>query len=250
VILSRSKKFIFFRVAKTGSTTAEVMLRLSNAFDLEQDTLTGTREFSFPTVNRINQRYPDPEGLFEWPHARPIDLIKLGVLTLEELREYECYAFLRPVADRFVSGYLHNTRSGRWKDWRGEYGFRVKQFMERWRQDHEHFSAWEIIGRPQVDWFFVDGEQLVKPLDFANFEDELRWLIRKVGGYEFAEIPKLNSAWQIRESEEARKGWARSIWDTQPEIRAEALDRYVDDVRFYEENFGENVDRSRLYQYG
>jgi len=248
MILSRSKKFIFFRVAKTGSTTAEVMLRMSNAFDLSQDTLTGTRDWSFPTVNRIPQRYPDPEGLFEWPHARPIDLIKLGVMTLEELREYDCYAFLRPTGARFVSGYLHNTRTTRWRKWRGEYGFEPEQFMKRWREDHDHFSAWDIIGRPQTEWFFVDGEQLVTPLDFENYEEELKNLIRKVGGYEFAEIPKLNTAWQIREAEDKRKGWARAIWDTYPEVREEAMERYKEDIRFYEENFGEHPDHHRLHK--
>lgn len=248
MILSRSKKFIFFRVAKTGSTTAEVMLRLSNAFDLSQDTLTGTRDFELPTVNRINQRYPDPEGLFEWPHARPIDLINLGVMTLEELREYDCYAFLRPTRTRFISGYLHHMRSGHWKKWRGEYGFKPRQFMARWREDHCAFSAWEIIGRKQTEWFFVDGEQLVTPLDFNDFQNELKKVIKKVGGHEFAEIPKINRAWQVREFVDRREGWAKEIWDTQPEVRAEALAYYADDVKFYEESFNGDTGNSVLHK--
>ena len=58
MIISHSKKFVFFRVAKTGSTTAEVMLRMSGAFDTAADILTGTREWELPSCN-INEDHVD-----------------------------------------------------------------------------------------------------------------------------------------------------------------------------------------------
>ena len=244
MILSHSKKFIFFRVAKTGSTTAEVMLRLSNAFDFEQDTLTGTREWELPTINRLEQRY-DTE-LFDWTHATPQDLIDLKVMTLDQLREYDCYAFVRPIGSRFVSGYMHCVGSKRKWTRVEQMGLQPHQFMERWRQDHERFSAWEIIGRKQVDWFYCEGEQIVTPLDFNNYENELQALLKKLDGNQFLEIPKLNRSIQEPSFIETRREWARQIWETQPEIQQEVLEHYIEDYRFYENNFG--TSNTQLYK--
>lgn len=243
MILSHSKKFIFFRVTKTGSTTAEVMLRLSSAFDLEQDMLTGTREWVLPTVNRLDKRHPDPE--FNWAHATPQDLIDLGVVTMAQLREYDCYAYLRPIGSRFVSGYMHCMRTGKWGPY-GRYGFQPKQFMARWREEHSKYSAWELIGREQKKWFFAEGEQVVTPLDFANYQTELKGVLKELGGNQFDEIPVLNRSHQELDSVKRRRDWAKAIWDEQPEIREEAYERYADDHAFYLESFGGTTSTAQL----
>lgn len=236
MILSHSKKFIFFRVAKTGSTTAEVMLRLSSAFDFSQDFLSGTREWVLPTINRLEERHPDPE--FNWSHATPQDLIDLGVLTMEQLREYDCYAYVRPVGSRFVSGYMHCMRTGKWGP-EGKHGLQPDQFMKRWREDHDKYSAWEIIGRDQTEWFFAEGEQVVQPLDFSNYQAELHRVLKALGAIQFAEIPRLNRSHQELSSVERRRAWAKAIWDDQPEVQCEVYERYANDIAFYQENFGE-----------
>ena len=231
MIISHSKKFIFFRVAKTGSTTAEVMLRLSNAFDLAQDTLTATKEFELPHINRL----PGGSDDMNWAHATPQQLIDLGVMTIEQLREYSCYAFVRPIEGRFVSAYLHASRSHLW----GRAGVQPEQFIERWRDKQPMFSLIEIIGRPQTDWFFVGDEQVTTPLDFADYENELRYLLALLGGNQFEEIPRINRATQhqlIRNS--GRRQWARNAWRNYPEVQREVHERYAADHQFYTENFG------------
>ena len=57
MIISHRLKFAFFRVPKTGSTTMEFMLRLSDVFD-QNDMLSASLQGGFPAVN-----VPDIESL-------------------------------------------------------------------------------------------------------------------------------------------------------------------------------------------
>lgn len=237
MIISHSKKCVFFRVTKTGSTTAEVLLRLSGAFDLAEDIFCSTDEWELPALNlpEIDHDVCD----IGWRHATPGRLIEWGVMTLEQLREYDCYAFLRPVESRFISGYLHSMRGGVWGR-RGKAGFMPKQFMDRWRARQAQFNPQDLLGRAQVDWFFVNGEQIVTPLNFSNYQDELRGLLDQVGGYQYPELPRLNRAKQHAVVQnENRRQWAASIWQDYDDIRAECLARYADDHAFYLKNFGD-----------
>jgi len=234
MIISHSKKFIFLRPTKTGSTTADVLLRLSGAFDPEQDVFCQTKEWELPPRNVPNVE----ENSIQVAHATPQRLIDWGMVTLEQLREYDCYAFLRPVESRFVAGYLHCMRGGYWGK-EGKAGYQPTQFMERWRNRMENFTPQDLLGTNQIDWFFVDGEQVVTPLDFMNYQTELRRLIDLVGGYQFPEIPRLNRAPQHRiVQNENRRVWAKSIWNDYEEIQKEVLAWYVEDHLFYQENFG------------
>lgn len=236
MIISHSKRFIFFRPTKTGSTTADVLLRLSGAFDPAQDVFCQTKEWELRPRNvpATSTEITD----IGMAHATPRRLIDLGVMTLEQLREYDCYAFLRPVESRFVSGYLHCMRTGKWGTV-GRYGYQPKQFMERWRSRQRCFNPSDLLGHAQVDWFFLDGEQLVKPLDFKDYEAGLRRLLDVVGGFQFPEIPRINRAHQHHVVNENRREWARSIWNDYAEIQREILEWYSDDHNFYVTNFGE-----------
>ena len=212
------------------------MLRLCGAFDLDQDSFSRTQEWELPSLNRPETNEEVHE--MGWAHATPQRLIKWGVMTLEQLREYDCYAYLRPVESRFVSGYLHSMRGGVWGHY-GKAGYQPTQFIERWRANQEHFNPEDLLGRPQVDWFFYEGEQIIQPLDFNNYQAELRKLIDKVGGYQFPELPRLNRALQHRViRNENRREWAKTIWNDYEEIRRELLDWYAADHEFYNKNFG------------
>jgi len=240
MILSHSKKFVFFRNAKSGSTTAQVMLRMFGGFDPAVDMLSGTREWSLPPINipgSIEGRtYAGPtiarEGRMNWHHATPQQLIDRGVITLEQLREYDCWAYVRDVRYRFISGCIHMSRSDRGPMWK--YGVNPEMFLKRFKDKERLFSPTEIIGRSQRDWFFVGDEQVVKPVVFDNYENELRFLIDRVGGFRPPEIPKLNTApHHTRQHIEKWKAWYAEAWE-HPEISSAILEQYAEDEAFYQ----------------
>lgn len=237
MIISHSNKFVFFRVSKTGSTTAEVMLRLSSAFDFDTDFITGTREWEFPPTALAEPFENHNEDGINYAHLTPTMCIDLGLLTLEQLREYKCYGFVRKPTSRFISGYMHMQRGDRSR-W-GRHGLQPQQYWERRLANaHPHMGG-EIIGRAQVDWFFHEGEQVVTPLNFHDYQDELRFMIDEVGGYCPPEIPTLNNA-RYRDCtyNSNRREWAREVSED-PRVIQEVNEIYEADLAFYSENFPE-----------
>ena len=230
MIISHSKKFIFFRVAKTGSTAGEFLLRMSGAFDLTTDSFTQQHWARLPA---INPTWPSGVSV-NWAHATPQQLIDHGVLTIQQLREYACYAFLRPMEDRFVSSCLHGMKAGNWGRL-DSMGLKPEAFMKRWRRmDNLVIKGRSIVGRPQVDWFFVGDEQVVTPLNFTNYDDELKKVLASVSGHVFGEIPRLNANNSLPQN---REEWMRGVWDQYPEVRDDINTRYAADKQFYEDNF-------------
>lgn len=234
MIISHDKKFVFFRVAKTGSTTAEVLLRMSGAFDTAVDVLTGTREWELPACN-VDESHIDGRDPINFAHLTPTHAVELGFLTLEQLREYNCYGYLRKPTSRFISGYMHMQRGdkGRWT----KHGLQPQQYWERRIRDSQPHMGGEIIGRPQVDWFFYEGEQVVTPLDFHDYQNELRHIIGSVEGYCPQEIPKLNNA-RYRDAvyNNNRREWAQEVSED-PRIIGEVNQLYETDLKFYADSF-------------
>jgi hypothetical protein len=206
MIISHRLKFAFFRIPKTGSTTAELLLRLSGAFN-EQDIMTsvmGLPATSIPpsVKERLDGRvrkaleemgFRQDSDVFERQvrnslatfliHATPKDAIKFGLITREQLRDYRCFAYLRDPLERHLSAFTHSVGVTPSLDM---YKQSVQAGNSRYRTEGQ------ILMRPAQMYFFIEDEQVLQPLLFDRFEEELRRLIRLVGGYEFQEIPHLN----------------------------------------------------------
>lgn len=156
MIISHRLKFAFFANQKTGSKAAGIMLRLSGVFN-EHDILINQ---PFLATRTVDIRLPGYNlGDKNWSqvnHMTPEQAINAGFITLEQLREYNCFAFLREPEERF-----HATR--------------ISMMRNRYGQA-EYKKRMGGVPPAQYDFFHVDDEQVVTPLDFRKYDDELRRL--------------------------------------------------------------------------
>jgi len=173
MIISHRKKFAFFANQKTGSKAVGLMLRLSGIFD-KNDIMMAQ---PFPATRTADINLP-AYNLGEYSslavnHFTPSDAIDAGYITLEQLREYDCYAFLRDPEERFIAT-------------------RAAMQMNR---NAKAFTPYRPYGGkpapPQYKFFYVGDEQVATPLDFNNYENEIRMLLDKLGGYNHMDVAQV-----------------------------------------------------------
>lgn len=146
MIISHRKKFAFFANPKTGSKAAGIMLRMAGVFD-ENDILirqpfvgTRTADLCLPAYNAKD--IPD--------HLTPAEAIERGLITLEQMREYNCFAFLREPEERYNAS-------------------RIAMVMNR----HGQISNGRPLEKPhlpQYMYFVVDDEEVITALDFDDYK--------------------------------------------------------------------------------
>jgi hypothetical protein len=170
MIISHRKKFVFFANQKTGSKAVGLALRLSGIFD-ENDIMIAQ---PFPATRSVAIDLPEynlgDHKSHIVNHMTPQRAIDAGYITLEQLREYDCYAFLRDPESRYLA-----SRSS----------------MQISRNGNIAMPGRRVSGvaPPQFEFFFVGDEQVVTPLDFDDYEQEIRMLLKKLGGYEHMDVP-------------------------------------------------------------
>lgn len=178
MIISHRLKFAFFANQKTGSKAAGLMLRLSGIFN-ETDIMsyqpfpaTRTVDIELPPYNLNGQRNTSVD------HFTPQKAIDAGFITLEQLREYDCYAFLRDPEERFMA---------------------VRAAMQM-NRNGQAFTPHRPHGPgpapPQYEFFYVGDEQVVTPLNFNKFEQELRMIIENLGGYHHMDVASITRVYK------------------------------------------------------
>jgi hypothetical protein len=198
MIISPRLGFAFFRVPKTASTTAEVMLRLSGVFNSD-DILTALPSVQLPERNLghvsieaiLPSVLPGGQSLANVPEARreflreanlghmtPGKAVEVGIVSDEVLAQMRCYAFIRDPAERYLSHYRYVFRNQATPA-----GFRT--YLA---------SNGELPLAPQTNYLTVGNRRCVTPVLFERFEAELRRMIQSIGGFIGQEIPRFKAA--------------------------------------------------------
>lgn len=177
MIISHRLKFAFFASQKTGSKAVGLMLRLSGIFD--QDDIMIAQPFPATRTARIEL---PAHNLGEYSsdevnHMTPQKAIDAGFITLEQLREYDCYAFLRDPKNRFVA-----SRASMQIDRNGNVAMPGRRVSG--------------VSPPQFEFFYVDDEMVVTPLDFDDYDSEIRFLINSLNGYHHMDVPEVTKEYR------------------------------------------------------
>ena len=178
MIISHRKKFAFFANQKTGSKAVGLILRLSGIFD-ENDIMiaqpfpaTRTAAIELPAYNLGDH----PTHIVN--HMTPTQAIDAGFITLNQLREYDCYCFLREPKERFLA-----SRSAMMHDRNGNIAMPGRRVAG--------------VAPPQHTFFYVDDEQVVEPLDFDDYEIEIkRLLVHLKAPYRHLDVPQIKQIFQ------------------------------------------------------
>ena len=172
MIISHRKKFAFFASQRTGSKAVGIFLRFCGVFD-ENDIMIAQ---PFPATRTARIEIPAYNlgelSTNEVTHMTPQKAMDAGFITLEQLREYDCYAFLRNPRDRFMA-----IRASMQINRDGMYAKPGKRLAG--------------IGTPQHQFFYIGDEQVVTPLDFDNYHEELKMLAEKLGAIPHMDIPEI-----------------------------------------------------------
>lgn len=190
MIISHRHKFAYFRNPKTGSTTTSFMLRMCGAFN-EQDVMAPVNvgKFAGHNVGWDLRDFREKGDLYlRAMHMTPAECVEAGYITKDQLREYNCYAFVRNPYDRITSGLFHVCGAHAGKE---QIVGIVNKIIDG--AEFERAKSVDLVTLPQHHYFFIDGEQVVEPLDFRKYEAETRKMIEVVGGIDFPVFPRMNA---------------------------------------------------------
>lgn len=216
MIISHRLKFAFFRPPKTGTTSTSFYLRICGAFD-DNDTLSGIPTHGLKPTKNLSRKNNGIDIVTQ-AHYTPAEAVDAGFITIEQLREYKSVAFLRDPFRRTLSAIIH--QSGRFCD---------PSFIKHYITNYtELINKNGLLNSSQSDWFYIEEELVLEPLAMDDYENELRSLIKYVGGIDFPLLPPLNARPRVI-AEYPMEEWMS------PEFIAFVKDRYSKDIMLYEQ---------------
>ena len=155
----------------------------------------------------------------------------LGILTEEQIYDYNHYAALRNPLKRLISAI--NFRA-------------VPLKMEEFHEKVLGEGLINLVYRRQIDYFTYKGEthhegsRIVTPLLFEDYTNEVNKTITALGGTPLAEIPKFKSQHASRMLDED-KPTIETWLDPYPDVKQVVLDFYAEDIALWEEVSGQST---------
>ena len=162
MIISHSKKFCYWKIARTGSNTAELCIRMSDVLDLEQDLVTSCH--FFPASHNVQENMSG--------HTTPDEAITLGYITPKQYETYDHYTIVREPLERWISAYAYKCR------------MHVREKIT----PLEYFikAGADFVTRRQSD--YITKNTIMFP--FSDYENSIREIVTRIGGTLY-DVPKI-----------------------------------------------------------
>ncbi len=239
MIISKKNGFVFSRILKTGSTSAQAMFMSSGILG-DDDIYSGYRNSEAdPKVSgrnipsEINEKklreispYRIPKKIYVKDatgpllgHVTPTEMVRLGLITEEELKKLTVIATVRDPIDRYISAWfflcellqLPKTKEA---------------LIDNLKRKAELPNT--FLGKTQRNHFEYEGELLknIEVIDYVNLNDKLDEIISRYGG-SIPEYQSLRSSYRPSWSKEPYINWMPA------EVIDTLQDLMKDDVEFY-----------------
>lgn len=200
MIISHSKKFCYWKIARTGSNTVELCIRMSGMLDLSQDIVMSTH--FFPGEHNVIET-----DKFTTGHLLPRNAIRLGFLTQEQYEHYDHYTIVRDPLQRWISAYGWRCRNHQ------KLRITPIEFYENNRND--------IVCRNQSDYLSLGG---IRTFPFSDFENSVKTIVQLIGGH-LEDVPFVAHTKQVRVMRECEI----EVAENDAELGCKILDRYTND---------------------
>ncbi len=248
MIISKKHKFIFVRVLKTGSTSAQAMLINSGILGPDDiysgyqkncrgkhskgqnipPTITASqiRDISLYDIDRdsqINKQIrPNDDGTYALlGHLTPTEMVRLDLLKTEkELMQYKIIGTVRDPIDRFVSAwFIYCDLVGMPKT--------IESLQTLFRKGQPTEDP--VFSKSQKNYFEYEGKLLknIEVIDYTLLNERLTEIVGRYGG-EISEFESLES--------HHRPEWSKRVSYRQwlpPEIIAWLENVFSEDIKFY-----------------
>ena len=242
MLISHKNEFIHTRVAKNGSSTSQMILDCSGILgpddivagykDNPRDGFVGeprnVKTYTWDELHDITE-YGIPEALYKQKlpaagahaysgHFTPLEMVRAGCVTEDQLLSYDYFGFVREPVDRWLSGYFFmRMLMGVTTPVRDH----VDMLIQSGEMDIQVF-----FDRPQSSQFTYNGELIGTRYDYKNMISTLSDLVEKYGGT-MPEIPHLKGSY--RSAEFRGTSWIA------PDSLEKLMDYLASDIAFYED---------------
>jgi hypothetical protein len=265
MIISHKNKFTLMRVPKTGSTSLEASVRFCGAVH-EDDICSKTEDAHLPVQNipfsykeevqhhmqllkiaKTKQSYKfklteEEQQRIDYPHKwmffmehNTLDdwfkipcFSKLNLISKEQVHEYKHYGFLRDPVERYLSAFVfYQVWSGRGK----QKPITVQEFHKFTLTELKKHD--NILFRPQKEYFYFEGKQIVEPMLFNNWSSEASRMIKEVGFHPLSVYPRFKEDGGAKKRLNNNKPQVADWVDSYANIKDYISDHFREDIEFY-----------------
>jgi hypothetical protein len=114
-------------------------------------------------------------------HATLTEYVAAGLVTEEQVADYEVYCFLRDPVDRYCSALRHAGAT-----------LTKEQIAASYKNGDEMFPGEPRFAWPQETYYYLNGAPACKPLKFEKFDQEVNKVLTKIGAKPLEVVPHLN----------------------------------------------------------